>query len=52
MKSKLILFIFLTNYLQSIGQELKGRVLDVFNAPIENAYVFNSRSNAHTHIQI
>ena len=52
MKSKLILFIFLTNYLQSIGQELKGRVLDVFNAPIENAYVFNSRSNAHTHTNL
>lgn len=52
MKSKLILFIFLTNYLQSIGQELKGRVLDVFNAPIENAYVFNSTSNAHTHTNL
>lgn len=52
MKSKLILFIFLTNYLQSIGQELKGRVLDAFNAPIENAYVFNSTSNAHTHTNL
>jgi hypothetical protein len=49
MKSKLIVFIFLANCLQLIGQELKGRVLDVFNAPIENAYVFNAVSNAHTH---
>jgi outer membrane cobalamin receptor len=52
MKSKLILFIFLANYFQSIGQELKGRVLDIFNAPIENAYVFNSTSNAHTHTNL
>ena len=52
MKSKLILFIFLANYSQSSGQELKGRVLDVFNTPIENAYVFNSTSNAHTHTNI
>jgi outer membrane cobalamin receptor len=52
MKSKWILFIFLANYIQSNGQELKGHVLDVFNAPIENAYVFNSTSNAHTHTNI
>jgi hypothetical protein len=52
MKGKLIIFIFLVNYLQSTGQELKGRVLDVFNAPIENAYVFNSTSNAHTHTSL
>jgi outer membrane cobalamin receptor len=52
MKSKWILFIFLANYIQSNGQEVKGHVLDVFNAPIENAYVFNSTSNAHTHTNI
>jgi hypothetical protein len=52
MKGKLILFIFLANYFQTIGQELNGRAVDVFNAPVENAYVFNVTSNAHTHTQV
>lgn len=49
MKSKIIVFILLANCGHIFGQELKGRVVDVFNAPIENAYVFNVTSNAHTH---
>ncbi|MFT5257649.1 MAG: hypothetical protein ACI9KF_001281 [Arenicella sp.] len=52
MKGKLILFIFLVNYFQTIGQELNGRIVDVFNAPVENAYVFNVTSNAHTHTSL
>lgn len=49
MKSKLIVFILLANCIHIFGQGLKGRVVDVFNTPIENAYVFNVTSNAHTH---
>lgn len=52
MKGKLVLFIFLANYFQTIGQELNGRVVDIFNAPIENAYVFNVTLNAHTHTSL
>ncbi|WP_299670119.1 TonB-dependent receptor [uncultured Polaribacter sp.] len=52
MKSKFVLFILIISCLQTFGQELKGRVLDVFNAPIENAYVFNVTSNSHTHTDL
>ena len=35
--------------LSSFGQELKGRVVNAFNEPLENVYVVNTTSNAHTH---
>lgn len=34
---------------KAVTQELKGRVLDVFDQPIENAYVVNTTNNNHTH---
>lgn len=33
----------------SVAQQLKGRVVDVLKQPIENAYVFNVKTNSHTH---
>ena len=52
MKSRFILFVLIASCFQVVGQDLKGRVLDVFNAPIENAYVFNVTSNSHTHTDL
>lgn len=52
MKSRFILFVLIASCFQVVGQDLKGRVLDVFNAPIENAYVFNATSNSHTHTDL
>ena len=52
MKNKFILFILFVASLQTSSQDFKGRVLDVFNRPIENAYVFNVSSNSHTHTDL
>lgn len=35
-----------------ISQQINGVVLDSFNDPIENAYVFNTKTNSHTHSDI
>ena len=42
----LSLFVF-SNQLKA--QSVKGRVLDVFNTPLENAYIINTNTNVHTH---
>ena len=42
----LSLFVF-SNQLKA--QSIKGRVLDVFNTPLENAYIINTNNNVHTH---
>ena len=49
MKNKIILFVVFICYLQAFGQQLKGRVLDTFNEPLENVYVINTETNSHTH---
>jgi outer membrane cobalamin receptor len=49
MKNKLMLLIVFTFCLNSIGQELKGRILNSINEPLENVYVVNTTSNSHTH---
>ncbi|PQJ81835.1 TonB-dependent receptor [Polaribacter glomeratus] len=49
MKQLAILFVVLAFSFKSFGQELKGRILNTFNEPLENAYVVNTVSNAHTH---
>ncbi len=49
MRNLLFVFIFLANCLHTNAQELKGKIIDTYNNPIENAYVFNVSSNAHTH---
>jgi len=35
--------------LKSIGQELKGQIVDQFNDPLENVYIVNEASNTHSH---
>ena len=49
MKTRIFLIALFVSTLSAIAQQLKGRVLDVMNQPIENAYVFNSNTNSHTH---
>lgn len=49
MKNKLILFVVFICSLQVFGQQLKGRVLNTNNKPIENVYVINAISNTHSH---
>ncbi|SDS02631.1 Outer membrane receptor proteins, mostly Fe transport [Polaribacter sp. KT25b] len=49
MKHKLTILIVFTFCLNSFGQELKGRILNSFNEPLENVYVVNTTSNSHTH---
>jgi outer membrane receptor for Fe3+-dicitrate len=49
MKIKLILLFVFTFCLNSFGQELKGRILNSFNEPLENVYVVNTPSITHTH---
>ena len=49
MRNLLFVFIFLATCLQTKAQELKGKIIDTYNNPVENAYVFNVSSNAHTH---
>ncbi|WP_288956369.1 TonB-dependent receptor [uncultured Polaribacter sp.] len=49
MKRLILLIVVLIYTINSSGQTLKGRILDVFNEPIENAYVVNNINNNHTH---
>ncbi|AQS93030.1 TonB-dependent receptor [Polaribacter sp. BM10] len=49
MRNLLFVFIFLATCLQTKAQELNGKIIDTYNNPVENAYVFNVSSNAHTH---
>ncbi|NCT11025.1 MAG: TonB-dependent receptor plug domain-containing protein, partial [Flavobacteriia bacterium] len=49
MKKGLLIFALFVSTFSAIAQQLKGRVLDVMNQPIENAYVFNTNTNSHTH---
>jgi len=49
MKQLIILFVVLAFSFKSFGQELKGRILNSFNEPLENAYILNTTTNSHTH---
>ena len=49
MRQFIFFLIALTFSFKSFGQELKGRVLNAFNEPLENAYVVNTTTNSHTH---
>ena len=49
MKRLTILFVVILCSISTFGQSLKGRILDDFNQPLENAYVVNSNNNNHTH---
>lgn len=49
MKKSIFLIALFVSTFSVIAQQLKGRVLDVMNQPIENAYVFNTNTNSHTH---
>ena len=49
MRQLIVLFIIVTFSLKSFGQELKGRILNAFNEPLENVYVINTTSNSYTH---
>ena len=49
MRQLIVLFIVVTFSLKSFGQELKGRILNAFNEPLENLYVINTTSNSYTH---
>ena len=49
MKQLIILYVVLAFSFKSFGQELKGRILNSFNEPLENAYVVNTTTNSHTH---
>ncbi|WP_435414817.1 TonB-dependent receptor [Polaribacter aestuariivivens] len=52
MKNQLIIFFSIVFCVKTFSQQLKGRVLDAFNDPIENAYIYNSSSNSHTHTDL
>ncbi|WP_159947239.1 TonB-dependent receptor [Polaribacter septentrionalilitoris] len=49
MKRFTILFVVVLSSISIFGQSLKGRILDHFNQPLENAYVVNNTNNNHTH---
>jgi len=49
MKHKILLLFAIIFCLQNFGQQLKGRVVDSFNQPIEDVYIYNSVENVHTH---
>ena len=49
MKEKIIFLFAITLCLHSFGQQLKGKIVDKFNQPIENVYIYNSVKNVHTH---
>lgn len=49
MRQFIFFLIVLTFSFKSFGQELKGRVLNAFNEPLENVYVVNTTTNSHTH---
>ena len=44
--SLLLVFLFIQNV---IGQELKGKLIDEDNKPIEGAYILNIKTEKHTH---
>ncbi|MCI2228041.1 TonB-dependent receptor plug domain-containing protein [Polaribacter sp. MSW13] len=52
MKNKILLFLAFITCAPIFGQQLKGRVVDVFKQPIENVYIYNSNKNAHTHSDV
>ncbi|QTD38089.1 TonB-dependent receptor [Polaribacter batillariae] len=52
MKNQLIIFFSVVFCINTFSQQLKGKVLDAFNEPIENAYVYNVNSNSHTHTDL
>ncbi|MGJ8743173.1 TonB-dependent receptor plug domain-containing protein [Polaribacter sp.] len=49
MKVQLLLFFVITLSIQTFGQQIKGRVFNEFNEPLENVYVINTNNNVHTH---
>ncbi len=49
MRNQIILFIVFACSLQTIGQTLKGKILNQFQEPLENVYVVNQTSNTHSH---
>ena len=44
-----ILIILLISQVSLNGQEIKGKLIDLKNNPIEGVYIFNSNSGKHTH---
>ena len=49
MKVQFILLFVITLSIQTFGQQIKGRVFNEFNEPLENVYVINTNNNVHTH---
>lgn len=49
LKSKHLFFITLLISMQLFSQQFIGKVINTYNKPIENAYVYNVTSNSHTH---
>ena len=49
MKNRFILFVVFIFSLETIGQTLKGKIINPLNEPLENVYVVNEASNTHTH---
>lgn len=49
MRKYITLFSILFVGFQLLGQELKGRIVNEYNEPLENVYVINNSSNSHTH---
>ncbi|AOW19824.1 TonB-dependent receptor [Urechidicola croceus] len=45
----LMLFLSICTFSQAQTSIINGKIKDSFNQPIENAYVYNSNSNNHTH---
>lgn len=52
MKTKFLFFLALSIASKSFTQQLKGKVLNTNNKPLENVYVYNKTSNSHTHTEI
>ena len=49
MNHKIIFFLVFAFCIKGFSQDLKGRIIDQFNDPLENVYVVNKASNTHTH---
>mgnify|MGYP000610342023 CR=1 FL=1 len=49
MKQLIVIFVVFAFTLQSVAQNLKGKIVDQFNEPLENVYVVNDATNTHTH---
>ncbi|WP_299063992.1 TonB-dependent receptor plug domain-containing protein [uncultured Polaribacter sp.] len=49
MRNQIIIFLAFTLCIKGFSQELKGKIIDQFNEPLENVYVVNEISNTHTH---